>query len=132
MARGALHACPEVGCTFATRRSNNLLRHLKTHGPRKSDLKCHTCNEVFPNRHAVVRHQKVHAQRKTFVCPYEDCTRKYSRKDNLMSHVAKCHPNLPFATPPRGIVSMSLACALLLFIFVALVSGIDSALSGSS
>ncbi|KAJ8727135.1 hypothetical protein PYW08_015532 [Mythimna loreyi] len=55
---------------------------------------CNECKRSFKERLHMVRHLKTHGQQKitkTFPCPYEDCSRFYSRKSNLKQHILVKH-----------------------------------------
>ncbi|KAJ8725167.1 hypothetical protein PYW07_016125 [Mythimna separata] len=58
---------------------------------------CNECKRSFKERIHMVRHLKTHGQQtitKTFPCPYQECSRFYSRKSNLKQHILVKHMNM--------------------------------------
>ena len=55
---------------------------------------CQFCQTRFNNKTKLARHEGTHAQdKKPVVCPY--CEKSYSRRDKLMKHFRKIHPDMP-------------------------------------
>ncbi|XP_021183821.1 zinc finger protein 568 isoform X1 [Helicoverpa armigera] len=55
---------------------------------------CNVCKKTFKEKGHMVKHLKTHGQKritKTFPCPYDDCSRFYSRKSNLKQHILVKH-----------------------------------------
>ncbi|KAF2163980.1 hypothetical protein M409DRAFT_57082 [Zasmidium cellare ATCC 36951] len=92
------HHCPRCGATFA--KFDDLRRHgTRTH----SEVweRPHHCSEpgcpwAFVHPKDLRRHEKSHQANATvnperFYCQFEDCTRSYTRSDNLQRHMNKDH-----------------------------------------
>lgn len=47
---------------------------------------CAVCDKRFKTAGHLTRHRKIHSGEKKFVCQFEGCNSKFSRKDNCMQH----------------------------------------------
>lgn len=66
-------------------------KHLKE-DHKRDEFICNDCGRSFKKRCHIVRHVKIHAgNMKTFMCPYENCERSYSRNSNLKQHILVKH-----------------------------------------
>ncbi|EJU03485.1 hypothetical protein DACRYDRAFT_21064 [Dacryopinax primogenitus] len=52
----------------------------------KRIYRCQECQKVFSTSGHLTRHSKVHTGEKNHICPYPDCQRRCSRRDNLLQH----------------------------------------------
>lgn len=52
----------------------------------KRIYRCQDCQKVFSTSGHLTRHSKVHSGEKNHICPYPECQRRCSRRDNLLQH----------------------------------------------
>ncbi|KAF2180662.1 hypothetical protein K469DRAFT_277114 [Zopfia rhizophila CBS 207.26] len=94
------YPCQYNGCRKAFDRRCDLNRHQKTHQSRSErPHKCSICNEGFLYPKDRSRHERTHGQSPTpsvvLFCEVPGCNNVdgFSRKDNLLRHQRKQHPN---------------------------------------
>ena len=88
--------CGYVGCNKRYSKKSNLKVHFFTHTG-DSPYRCHLgacAGEKFRNKQALNRHIRAqHTHEKPFLCPL--CDERFGRKDTLLVHRRRHHPNAP-------------------------------------
>ncbi|XP_047023754.1 oocyte zinc finger protein XlCOF26-like isoform X2 [Helicoverpa zea] len=85
------YTCEE--CNVVFNHWSKYQKHKKTEHV-SSLFICNVCKKTFKEKGHMVKHLKTHGQKritKTFPCPYDDCSRFYSRKSNLKQHILVKH-----------------------------------------
>ncbi|KAJ0179485.1 hypothetical protein K1T71_005197 [Dendrolimus kikuchii] len=85
-----VYKCDE--CPLSFKRWSIYQYHKKLEHTKKEFI-CSDCGRKFKERGHIVRHMKVHTQElvKVYRCPYENCSREYSRNSNLKQHILIKH-----------------------------------------
>ncbi|XP_047517423.1 gastrula zinc finger protein XlCGF17.1-like [Pieris napi] len=76
----------------------DLVQHRQT-SHQSEEYICDHCGKIFKQRQHIIRHLKIqHYTREVslFICPYENCSRNYSRNSNLKQHILVKHQGLTF------------------------------------
>jgi predicted RNA-binding Zn-ribbon protein involved in translation (DUF1610 family) len=72
------------GCTFKSKRSFNLGRHIRIHTGEKNYV-CPECDRRFQEKHHLKSHMPAHTDEKPHVCP--ECGRPFADKSNMLRHL---------------------------------------------
>uniref|UniRef100_A0A1E1W5P4 C2H2-type domain-containing protein n=1 Tax=Pectinophora gossypiella TaxID=13191 RepID=A0A1E1W5P4_PECGO len=67
--------------------------HLKSDHESKEYI-CDICGRAFKQRTHIIRHIRIHDPSKVIQCPYENCSRFYSRNSNLKQHMLMKHEKI--------------------------------------
>lgn len=92
------HQCPYLQnvadpkfyiCRFCNKQvtKNSFRMHISVHA--EPTHECKHCLRLFKSIHALKQHVKIHTESKKFKC--DRCERSWSKKDGLISHLAKQH-----------------------------------------
>ena len=97
-------SCTIVGCEVVVKSWSEYRKHLKTH----NKIHCKECDVVCPDETAFKSHCKdAHhlpqsIKMNQMDCPYEGCTKTYSRGSNLNQHIRSCHNGRRFNCEIEG------------------------------
>ncbi|GBP20833.1 Zinc finger protein 225, partial [Eumeta japonica] len=83
--------CPVCGELFSSRAT--LSRHaVDAHGRAAPPPHlCPVCFESFERAEQLTAHALHHRQARQFVCGYDGCILRFAARENLLSHIRKCH-----------------------------------------
>lgn len=108
----ALHSAEEgnLQCKICNKTFDNqadIVYHLKVHAGSRTiknendkKFKCPNCDRKFFTGKDVRRHLVVHTRTREFPCQF--CKQDFGRKDHLVRHVKKAHPNEPWQSATPG------------------------------
>uniref|UniRef100_T1IC24 C2H2-type domain-containing protein n=1 Tax=Rhodnius prolixus TaxID=13249 RepID=T1IC24_RHOPR len=77
-----------VTCGKAFSRKDKLTRHMKIHVTIVPA--CKICKKTYSSQQELTRHLYTHSANKPYQCEF--CTSSYCRKDKLVKHIKKAHP----------------------------------------
>ncbi|EHA98807.1 Zinc finger protein 91-like protein [Heterocephalus glaber] len=86
------YVCPHPSCGRLFRLQKQLLRHAKHHTDQR-DYICEYCARAFKSSHNLAVHRMIHTGEK----PLQLCGKKFAKKDNVVAHKAKSHPEVLIA-----------------------------------
>ncbi|KAJ9425569.1 hypothetical protein QL093DRAFT_2247165 [Fusarium oxysporum] len=95
--------CPEQGCPMAQNSgSDSPLKCCFRHISAKSIKICIFCEFKSASRWELEKHVEMHhsgqsvEDRKNIACPYDECTKKFTKKSNLNAHIRTAHEGFRF------------------------------------
>ncbi|XP_063586762.1 uncharacterized protein LOC134764135 [Penaeus indicus] len=84
----------DLSCGFCNQTFTSawsLQRHTKKHQTESHQFKCSRCPKSFTRKDSLLSHEKLHAQKKNYVCK---CGKRFVKKSQLTAHEDK-HSNVP-------------------------------------
>lgn len=63
--------------------------------PGEKPFKCDICNRSFVQNAILKRHYLIHTGEKPFVCGHSGCKERFRQREQLKSHINRCHTENP-------------------------------------
>jgi uncharacterized Zn-finger protein len=86
------HKCSE--CDLAFYDSKQLKNHHTSKHENARNFKCPMCDKTYFKSSHLSRHYKVTHQKQTINCIVPHCDRVYTRRERVITHISKQHPEL--------------------------------------
>ncbi|PVF93751.1 hypothetical protein CPB86DRAFT_714745 [Serendipita vermifera] len=79
------------------KRVDHLYDHIRDKHFNCRPFQCNLCPQNFAREHDLKRHENTHKP-VSLPCPLPECTKTYTRNDNLQRHITQKHPTYPLIT----------------------------------
>lgn len=81
--------CPVCGREYSSK--SNMKQHYLTHFSPQYYCDIDGCKASFHKKNLLTRHELTYSCARPFVCPIESCSKDFTRKDNMETHVYAIH-----------------------------------------
>jgi uncharacterized Zn-finger protein len=78
--------CKFENCTESFKQRQELVAHQEKVHDQAKNYVCLKCKASFSKYNALRVHQKIHAGKKPYLCPYPGCRKPFVEKGNMKTH----------------------------------------------
>ncbi|WVQ79697.1 hypothetical protein IAT38_001797 [Cryptococcus sp. DSM 104549] len=87
-------ACTYRNCGKSFIQRSALTVHYRVHTGERPHH-CETCNKAFADSSSLARHRRIHTGKRPYTCHAPGCAKPFARRNTLLKHFKRQHPDLP-------------------------------------